>query len=69
VLSRNLEHDARGGEVGGAREKGDEQPRPSRSSGCGTISRLTPDAMIAMAATTINVPSTPLEKYSALSCP
>ena len=42
-------------------------PSPSCSSGCGASSRPIADQMIATAATRINAPSTPLEKYSALS--
>ncbi len=44
-------------------------PGPRRSSGTGSISRCTAETTIATAATMISAPSTPLEKYSALSWP
>ena len=70
VLARDLQHDARGREVRGAGERRDDAcPSPRRASGCGSTSRMAADQKIATAATRISAPSTPLEKYSALSWP
>ncbi len=44
-------------------------PGPRCSSGWGDMKRCAADQMIDAAATRISVPSTPLEKYSALSWP
>ncbi len=42
-------------------------PGPRFAIGCGSTRRRIAEAMIAIAATRISAPSTPLEKYSALS--
>ena len=46
-----------------------ESPSPICSSGLGEIRRGTAVTAMLMAAIRIKVPSTPLEKYSALLCP
>jgi hypothetical protein len=45
------------------------RPRPTCSIGCGANRRGKAVAMMLSAATRISAPSTPLEKYSAFSCP